>query len=187
MWRDGGLLEVLLEELTPQPRRGPPPVDPGTVESRTFNRFLAQEVAQGGGVVRIEVAGSVLGMRRAWIIVIVASIAAGMLLLFLRFARRSSSAPPAPVPLERPVERLAREIAELDARMERVTNAGDADRDAYAQRRAELKRALAAALTTSGARGKLTHNRRFADGSRKRCKSGASRHCTALNACSRRH
>ena len=143
----GGVLEVLLEEpnataTAPGLRR----VDPVTVESRTFNRFLAQEVAQGGGVVRIEVAGSMFRTRRVWIIAIVASIAAAMLLLFLRFTQRSSSAVPAPVPLERPVERLAREIAELDARMERASSVGDADRDAYAQRRAELKQALAAAL-----------------------------------------
>jgi hypothetical protein len=147
----GGVLEVLLEEpnaaaTAPGLRR----VDPVTVESRTFNRFLAQEAAQGGGVVRIEVAGSGLAMRRVWIIVIVASTAAAMLWLLLRFVRRSSRPAPAPSaaerPIERPVERLAREIAELDARMERVTNAGETDRDAYAQRRAELKRALAAAL-----------------------------------------
>ena len=143
----GGVLEVLLEEpnataTAPGLRR----VDPVTVESRTFNRFLAQEVAQAGGVVRIEVAGSVLGVRRVWIIVIVASIAAAMLLLFLRFTQRSSSAAPAPSAVERPVERLAREIAELDARMERMPSTDEAGRDAYAQRRAELKRALAAAL-----------------------------------------
>ena len=143
----GGVLEVLLEEpnataTAPGLRR----VDPVTVESRTFNRFLAQEVAQGGGVVRIEVGRSVLAMRRVWMIAIIASIAAAMLVLFLRLTHRSSGAAPAPSPVERPVERLAREIAELDARMERAPDAGDAERNAYAQRRAELKRALATAL-----------------------------------------
>ena len=143
----GGVLEVLLEEpnataTAPGLRR----VEPVTVESRTFNRFLAQEIAQGGGVVRIEVGASALGVRRVWIIAIVTSIAAAMVLLFLRFAQRSSSAAPAPSVVERPVERLAREIAELDARIEHAPNTGETERDAYAQRRAELKRALAAAL-----------------------------------------
>ena len=142
----GGVLEVLLEEpnanaTAPGLRR----VDPVTVESRTFNRFLAQE-AGPGGVVRIEAGGSVLGVPRVWIIAIVASIAVAMLLLFLRFAQRSPSAAPAPSAVERPVDRWAREIAELDARMERAPDLGDAERDAYARRRAELKRALATAL-----------------------------------------
>lgn len=142
----GGVLEVLLEEPNASATApGLQRVDPVTVESRTFNRFLAQE-AVPGGVVRIEVAGSVLGVPRVWIIAIVASIAAAMLLLFLRFAQRSSSAAPAPSVVERPVERLAREIAELDARMEGTPGVGDAERDAYARRRGELKRALAAAL-----------------------------------------
>jgi hypothetical protein len=89
---------------------------------------------------------SVLGIRRVWIIAIVASIAAAMLLLFLRFTQRSSGAAPAPSTAERPVQRLAREIAELDARMERTPDVGDAERITYARRRAELKRALATAL-----------------------------------------
>ena len=146
----GGLLEVLLEEpnaVATAP--GLARVDPVTVESRTFNRFLAQEVGPGG-VVRIEVPRDALMSRRAWIVVIVASIAVVMVLLLVRFVRRAprriyhrpSSAPPA----ARPVDRLAREIAELDARMENTQNASDDDRAAYARRRAELRSALASAL-----------------------------------------
>lgn len=146
----GGLLEVLLEEpnaVATAP--GLARVEPVTVESRTFNRFLAQEVT-AGGVVRIEVPRDALMSRRAWMVAIVGSIAVVMALLLVRFIRsaprriyqRPSSAPPAP----RRVDRLAREIAELDARMETTQNATADDRAAYARRRAELKSALANAL-----------------------------------------
>ena len=146
----GALLEVLLEEpnaVATAP--GLARVDPVTVESRTFNRFLAQEVPQGA-VVRIEMPRSALVSRRGWMVAVIAVIAGAMAFLFLRFTRRapqrpaqrSSSAPPAP----RAAERLAHEIAELDARMESTPDVSEQDRAAYAQRRALLKRALATAL-----------------------------------------
>ena len=150
----GGVLEVLLEEPNATATApGLSRVDPVTVESRTFNRYLAQEVPQGGGVVRIDVAGSLRGMRRVWIIAIVASIAAAMLVLLLRTIQRSSRAVRVPSSAEPVVERLAREIAELDARVERAPSMADADRDAYAQRRAALKRELAIALDEDRRRG----------------------------------
>lgn len=146
----GGLLEVLLEEpnaVATAP--GLARVDPVTVESRTFNRFLAQEVASGGAI-RIEMPRDALMSRRAWVVLIIASIAAVMVLLLVRFIRhaprriyhpRSSTRP-----ASRPAERLAREIAELDASMEAARHATDDDRTAYVRRRAELKTALARAL-----------------------------------------
>jgi hypothetical protein len=142
----GGVLEVLLEEpnataVAPGLQR----VDPVTVESRTFNRFLAQEVAQGG-VLRIDVSRG----RRAWIVATVASFAAAMTLLLLRAARSAKGANRISVrpetPPERPVQRLAREIAELDARVENAPRLSDDDRAAYARRRAVLKSELASAL-----------------------------------------
>jgi hypothetical protein len=147
----GGVLEVLLEEpnataVAPGLQR----VDPVTVESRTFNRFLAQEVAQGG-VLRIDVPRAPLRGRRAWIVATVASFAAAMTLLLLRAARsakranRISVRPKTPPP-ERPVQRLAREIAELDARVENAPSLSDDDRAAYARRRAVLKSELASVL-----------------------------------------
>ncbi len=150
----GGLLEVLLEEpngtaIAPGLAR----VEPVSVESRTFNRFLAQEVAQGG-VIRIELPGAAFLSRRAWIIVTVTLLAAAMTFLLLRSNRRNAqrvtqrfpSAFPPPSTSTRPAESIARQIAELDARMESTPNASDDERTAYARRRAELKTALASAL-----------------------------------------
>lgn len=146
----GALLEVLLEEpnaLATAP--GLARVDPVTVESRTFNRFLAQEMPQGA-VVRIEMPRSALVSRRAWMVAVIVVIAGAMAFLFLRvtrrapqrLAQRSSAAPPAP----RAAERLAHEIAELDARMESTPAVSEQDRAAYVERRAVLKSALATAL-----------------------------------------
>lgn len=147
---EAGLLEVLLEEpnataVAPGLTRA----DPVSVESRTFNRFLAQEVASGG-VLRIEVPGVGFASRRLWVIAIVTSVAAAMTLVLLRTARRRRP-PPArvsirPASAERPAERLARQIAELDARMERTPDLTEEERAAYAGRRADLKSALASAL-----------------------------------------
>jgi hypothetical protein len=150
----GGLLEVLLEEpnaVATAP--GLARVDPVTVESRTFTRFLAPDVA-AGGVVRIEMQRAALISRRGWIIALVAVISAAMALLLLRSnwrsrqrsLQRSSGGVPAPAIVNSPVERLAREIAELDARMETLRGATDDDRAVYARRRAELKSALTRAL-----------------------------------------
>jgi hypothetical protein len=146
----GGVLEVLLEE--PNATAAAPGlqrVDPVTVESRTFNRFLAPEVA-AGGVLRIEVPRTPFPARRAWVVAMVASIAAAMALVLLHAALRAQRAKrasiPANMPAERPAERLAREIAELDARVESAERLGDGDRDAYIRRRAQLKRELASAL-----------------------------------------
>ena len=68
-----GVLEVLLEEpngMATAP--GLQRVDPVTVESRTFNRFLAQDVAQGG-VLRIQVPAAPRSARRVWIAAMVAA------------------------------------------------------------------------------------------------------------------
>jgi hypothetical protein len=145
-----GLLEVLVEE--PNANAAAPGltrVDPVSVESRTFNRFLAQDVAPGG-VLRIEVPGIGLASRRMWVIAIVTSIAAAMTLVLLRTARRRQPAPARvsirPPGDERPSQRLARQIAELDARVESTTDLTDEERAAFAHRRAELKTALASAL-----------------------------------------
>jgi len=140
----GGMLEVLLEEpnaVATAP--GLERVEPVTVESRTFNRFLAQEVSRSGSVLRIDVSPTSPAARQVWVVAIIASIAAAMIVMLARSRRRPAHARASQ---ERPAERLAREIAELDAEMENAPAISDAARAAYASRRAELKRQLASAL-----------------------------------------
>jgi hypothetical protein len=150
------LLEVLLEEpnakaVAPGLQR----VDPVTVESRTFNRFLAQNVA-AGSVLRIEAPRSAFTTNAVWVAPIVVSIAAAMALVLLRVSRRRAPSPGRvsirPREAESTTQRLAREIAELDARVESAPDLADADRAAYARRRAELKSALANALDAESKR-----------------------------------
>jgi hypothetical protein len=144
-----GVLEVLLEE--PNATAAAPGllrVDPVTVETRTFHRFLAQDVGQGG-VLRIEAPRAPFTARRAWIVATVASIGAAMTLLLLRASRGlplGRTQRRARTPAERPTERLARQIAELDARVENAQRFSEDDRAAYERRRAVLKSELASAL-----------------------------------------
>ena len=140
----GGMLEVLLEEpnaVATAP--GLERVEPVTVESRTFNRFLAQELSRSGSVLRIDVSPASSAARQIWVVAIIASIAAAMIVGLARSGRRGARAR---APQERPSERLAREIAELDAHMERTPEISDAARAAYGSRRAELKQQLSSAL-----------------------------------------
>ena len=143
-----GLLEVLVEEpnataVAPGLTR----VDPVSVESRTFNRFLAQDVASGS-VLRIEVAKTLRASRRAWLIAMVTSAVAAMIVVFIRAARHAkpSTTPMQPRAADSPSQRLARQIAELDARVESTPDLTDEERAAFTHRRAELKTALANAL-----------------------------------------
>jgi hypothetical protein len=143
-----GLVEVLLEEPNATATApGLTRVDPVSVESRTFNRFLAQDVASGG-VLRIEIPTTRRASRRAWFIAIVASAIAAMTVVFIRAARSAKppTTPRQPRAAESSVDRLARQIAELDARVESTPDLTDEERAAFAHRRAELKTALANAL-----------------------------------------
>jgi hypothetical protein len=137
------VLEVLLEEPdVTATAPGLERVDPVTVESRTFNRFLAQELPEAG-VLRIDAPRGGVDARRALVLAILALTVGAMTLVLVRARRRSV---PASSAGERRTERLAREIAELDARVEAASHLEPADRDAYARRRADLKRELASAL-----------------------------------------
>ncbi len=138
-----GVLEVLLEEPdVTATAPGLERVDPVTVESRTFNRFLAQELPQAG-VLRIDAPRCGVDARRALVLAILALTVGAMALVLVRARRRPVAASP---PGERRTERLAREIAELDARVEAAPHLEAAERETYARRRAELKRELASAL-----------------------------------------
>lgn len=144
------VLEVLLEEPGASVEApGLVRVDPVTVEGRTFSRFLAQDVARAG-VLRIEAPTSSVVSRRAWLVSLVTASAAAMALVLVRVARRRRPAPARvsirPRGTERSSERLAREIAELDARVELAGSMPAEERAAYDARRAELKAALTRAL-----------------------------------------
>jgi hypothetical protein len=138
-----GVLEVLLEEPdVTATAPGLERVDPVTVESRTFNRFLAQELPEAG-VLRIDAPRGGVDARRALVLAILALTVGAMTLVLVRARRRPVPASPAG---ERRTERLAREIAELDARVEAAPHLEVAEQETYARRRAELKRELASAL-----------------------------------------
>ena len=146
--RDGAeVLEVLAEEPTAQASgAGLLPVEPATVTGRTYRRFLSQNVPRNA-LARVEVAPPPAVGRRGYLMALGAVLLAAVLAALLRalaFRRRARPAPLAP-----PVasDRIAHEIAALDAAFERQTAASDDDRARYAARRAELKAQLTAALT----------------------------------------
>lgn len=123
-------------------------VAPVTLEGRNFRRFLAQDVRPGSGFV-IEVPAGGITTRNGFIAALLAGIGCLMLLALTRAMRRrgaeqaaalaKAEAPPLP-------DRLAQEVAALDARFAREAEPSEAVRRAYERRRAELTAALAAAL-----------------------------------------
>ena len=142
------VLEVLVEEPTATaaaPRLTP--VDPVSVDGRTFKRFLAQD-APASGVLAIDVprvAGARMRQLALW--ALVGALGVAMLLSLARaFTRRPSGAPRrAPRSATSP-ERLARQIADLDTTFERQSAPTEEARAAYQARRAELKAELTTLL-----------------------------------------
>jgi hypothetical protein len=123
-------------------------VAPVTLEGRNFRRFLAQDVRAGADFV-IDVPAGGFTTRNGFIAALLAAIGCLMLLALTRAMRRRGAGRPAPLPRgEAPAlpERLAQEVAALDARFAREGEPTDAVRRAYERRRAELTAALAAAL-----------------------------------------
>jgi hypothetical protein len=120
--------------------------DPVSVEGRAFSRFLADEVPPDA-VVRIDLEESAAMRRALWLRIVAIAVGAAMLLALARIAatsRRRAGARPAPRG-EDP-ERLAREIASLDAAHER-RGAPSAEAEAeYRARREALKARLGDAL-----------------------------------------
>ncbi len=154
---DGGavVLEVLLEE--PDARvTGAALVatEPLTLEGRRFQRYLAQDVRAGDTIV-VHAPGGV-GGRRLYVTVLLGAIGFLMLLALLRAGIRRQrapgfTAPRMPVVSEVPTpDRLAREIADLDAAYAAQAEPSEAVRTAYERRRAELADALREALAAGG-------------------------------------
>jgi hypothetical protein len=157
---EGGavVLEVLLEEAEARVTGANiVPTDPVALEGRQFQRYLVQDVRPGETIV-VTVPGSGLGGRGLYITVLLGAIGFLMLLALLRSGIRKQRpleyTPPRPslVPEVPTPERLAREIADLDAAFAAQAEPSEAVRRAYERRRAELAAALRDELAGSGTR-----------------------------------
>jgi len=163
--RGAVVFEVLLEEPQGTVRGdGFTMVEPVTLENRTFRRFLAQDVKPAGSVT-IELPTTRTPGRNLYIAGLLVAIGFLMLLVLSRAMQRranrhvgtvitpgvlrAKAAERVPeVPL---ADRLAQEIAALDATFARQATPSDSVRAAYEERRQELKDALSEALATSNA------------------------------------
>jgi hypothetical protein len=160
--RGAVVFEVLLEE--PQGvanGEGFTSVAPVTIEGRTFRRFLAQDVKEGARLI-VELPTTKMPGRNLYIAGLLVGIGFLMLLVLSRAmarrapatttatlaAHRGGGSRAADVPLH---ERLAHEIAALDAMYARQASPSDTVRAAYEARRAELVDALADALAETPA------------------------------------
>lgn len=162
------VFEILLEEPQGTVRGdGFTAVEPVTIEQRRFARFLAQDV-KPGGTVTVELPLAKAPGRGLYLASILVALGLVALLVLSRVMQRRSSrglgeltapgglraaaiaaanARAPDVPLH---ERLAQEIAALDAVFARHDAPSDAVRAAYDARRRELKAALADALASTG-------------------------------------
>ncbi len=156
---DGAVvLEVLLEE--PEARvtgANLVAVEPVALEGRRFQRFLAQDVRAGDSIT-ITAPGAGIGGRGLYVSVLLGAIGLLMLLSLLRAGIRKQR--PIGAPVKRPnvvsdvptPERLAREIADLDAAFAAQDASADSVRHAYERRRAELASVLREELARTGTR-----------------------------------
>jgi len=147
---------VLLEE--PQGRvtgKGFTAVAPVALEGRNFRRFLAQDLPASTQLI-VEVPSSGTTGRNLYIAGLLVAIGFFMLLVLTRSMQRAASRRSAASPTLRPQEpelpladRLAQEIAALDAVYARQKEPTEAVRTAYEQRRQELRSALEDALAAT--------------------------------------
>ncbi|MCC6429667.1 MAG: hypothetical protein IT354_02075 [Gemmatimonadaceae bacterium] len=161
------VFEVLLEEPQGTVRGdGFTAVDPVTLENRNFKRFLLQDAPIGSDLI-VELPTTSTPGRNLYIAGLLVAIGFLMLLVLSRAmqrrAMRAAAATAAPTLAMRHVsafdrapdsplhERLAQEIAALDATFARQAAPSDSVRQAYDVRRRELKDALAEALASGGA------------------------------------
>lgn len=155
---DGAVvLEVLLEEPEATVRGGNlVAVEPVGLEGRQFLRYLAQDVRPGERIT-IETPTSGLGGRGLYVTALLGAIGLLMLITLFRAAQRNQrpvgTTPPrlATMKVEVPTpERLAREIADLDAAFAAQASPSESVRTAYERRRAELADALREELAAGG-------------------------------------
>jgi hypothetical protein len=157
--RPESVLEVVVEEpLARVTATGLSETNPVTIDGRTFNRFLGQDIP-GGSTLTIGVPGLPTDVRSVYLAIVVTVVGAAMTLALARaFSRRAPaiSAGRRLVGLALPDagERLARQIVDLDDAFRRresgeTTPPTATDRAAYVARRDALKAKLAAALAGS--------------------------------------
>jgi hypothetical protein len=156
---DGGavVLEVLLEEPEASVSGANLlAVEPVGLEGRQFRRFLAQDVRPGDRIT-VETPGGLRG-RGLYVTVLLGAIGLLMLITLFRAGVKrqrpvGTTAPRlAPLTVDVPTpERLAREIADLDAAFAAQASPSDAVKRAYERRRAELAEALREELAAGGA------------------------------------
>lgn len=147
-----GVLEVLAED--PQASVTAPKLAetaPASLDGRNFRRFLGNDVPSSG-VLEMDLPGSGQAQKTRILISLVAAIALAMLVSLARaFGRRTRSRSPglaSAAAADREAERLARQIADLDAKFERAREPDDAARAAHDAQRARLKHDLTTALIT---------------------------------------
>ncbi|MGV3710070.1 MAG: hypothetical protein ACO1Q7_14635 [Gemmatimonas sp.] len=150
---EGGatVMEVLLEDPNGTVTgAGLVSTNPQAIENRTFRRFLAQDVPAGAVIDVNMPAGASVG-RNLYVAALLGTIGVVMLMILLRAMQRNKKPsyvglPPVQVADAPLADRLAREIADLDATFAKYENPTDAVRNAYEERRAELKDALSAEM-----------------------------------------
>lgn len=145
-----GVLEVLAEDaqasvLAPKVSE----TAPTSMDGRNFRRFLGNDVP-ASGVLELDLPGSGQSQKTRIVISLVAAISLAMLVSLARaFGRRTvpqSGSTATAAAADREAERLARQIADLDAAFERARDPDDERRAAHAAERARLKAALTDAL-----------------------------------------
>ena len=151
-----GVLEVLAED--PQATVSAPKIAetaPASIDGRNFRRFLGNDVP-ASGVLEMDLPGSGQAQKTRIVISLVAAISLAMLVSLARaFGRRTTSRGGSGVAsaaaADREAERLARQIADLDAKFERARDPGESERTTYDTERSRLKTALTTALISRDA------------------------------------
>jgi hypothetical protein len=141
------VLEVLLEDQTGSVRHAAfATEDPVTVEGRTFRRFLAHDMPPGATVQIVIPATSRISGRTLYIMAVIA--AAGFVLLLGLMRGQGRRAPLPSVTKDTPLQadQLASAIATLDEQFAKQKAPGDAAREAYRAKRADLNAQLTAVL-----------------------------------------
>lgn len=144
------VLEILVEDPAGSATgAGLVEVDPVSAEGRTFRRFLAAD-APATGVVQLRMPRASPIGRGTYLAIVLLAIGTAMLIVLARSFGRRRPLVPGRIELPDDPDRLAREVAALDAAFERMPAPTDEARVAYQARRADLKQRLAAALARRG-------------------------------------